>query len=99
MQSSDSNIGAGARAWYEEHAATFAGASAIEFAFVGMDADYQERLIEFQLWALERVASADFRGKRVLDYGAGHGRLALAYPTVASYLGIDFSANLVALGQ
>jgi SAM-dependent methyltransferase len=88
-----------AHAWYEKNAASFANAAVIELHFIGRDARHQERLNRFKLWAIDQVASIDFGGKRVLDYGAGHGRLAFAYPTVASYLGVDYSANLVALGQ
>jgi ubiquinone/menaquinone biosynthesis C-methylase UbiE len=88
-----------AHAWYEENAAKFADAAVIELPFIGMDAEGQERLNRFKLSALGDTGLVDFTGKRVLDFGAGHARLALAFPTMASYLGVDFSANLVAIGE
>lgn len=35
----------------------------------------------------------------MLEFGAGHGRFAFAYPGLGSYLGVDSSQNLVALGN
>jgi 2-polyprenyl-3-methyl-5-hydroxy-6-metoxy-1,4-benzoquinol methylase len=99
MQTEGSNIQNSAHAWYESNAASFTETDVIELPFIGKDSRYQERLNRFKLWAIDQVAAVDFAGKHVLDYGAGHGRLALAYPTAASYLGVDYSANLIALGQ
>jgi len=88
-----------AHAWYEENAAKFVDTAVVELPFIGMDAERQERLNRFKLSALGRHELVDFTAKHVLDFGAGHARLALAFPTMASYLGVDFSANLVALGE
>jgi SAM-dependent methyltransferase len=85
--------------WYDDHAESFADAAAIELPFVGMGAGAQERLNRFKLWALDSGEAVRFEGKRVLDFGAGHGRLALAYPEIASYVGVDLSSRLVELGR
>ena len=85
--------------WYEDHAHEFADADVIESAFIGMARESQERLNRFKLWAIGQGDLVDLKGKRVLEFGAGHGRFALAYPEVASYLGVDFSQNLVDLGN
>jgi len=87
------------RAWYEGHAHEFANADAVELAFIGRPRVFQERLNRFKLWAVDRKDLVDLNGKRVLELGAGHGRLALAYPGMASYTGVDGSRRLVALGN
>ncbi|MGH8594650.1 MAG: class I SAM-dependent methyltransferase [Gammaproteobacteria bacterium] len=82
--------------WYDANAERFADAAAIEVPFIGLSADAQERMNRFKLFAIDNGVALE--GKNVLEFGAGHGRLALAYPSMASYLGVDYSANLVALG-
>jgi SAM-dependent methyltransferase len=99
MPNSFSDTGQGAHAWYEENAAPFTNAKAIEQRFIGMDAESQERLNLFKLWALDRTAGIDFTGESVLDLGAGHARLALAFPKMSSYLGVDYSTNLISIGR
>lgn len=84
--------------WYDEHAHEFADAAVIESLFVRMPRDAQERLNRFKLWALDH-SDVKLNGKHVLEFGAGHGRLAFAYPGLGSYLGVDSSQNLVALGN
>jgi SAM-dependent methyltransferase len=86
-------------AWYEDNAERFADAAAIEMAFVGLPGEAQERLNRFKLWAVDSGHYVKLEGKTVLEFGAGHGRLALANPRMASYTGVDYSANLVALGN
>jgi len=88
-----------AHAWYEDNAAKFVDTAVIELPFIGMDPEGQARLNRFKLAALGRTELVDFTGKHVLDFGAGHARLALAFPEMASYLGVDYSANLIALGE
>jgi cyclopropane fatty-acyl-phospholipid synthase-like methyltransferase len=84
--------------WYDDHAQEFANAAVVELAFVGKPPEFQERLNRFKLWALDgNVVSLN--GKNVLEFGAGHGRLALAYRDMASYTGVDYSKNLVDLGN
>jgi SAM-dependent methyltransferase len=85
--------------WYDEHAHEFADAAAIEQLFVGKSPEFQARLNRFKLWAVDRNDVVSLNGKHVLEFGAGHGRLALAYPGMASYTGVDSSRNLVALGN
>jgi len=99
MPNPPADTGQGAHAWYEENATAFTDAEAIEQPFIGLDAQSQERLNRFKLWAVDQAAAIDFTGKKVLDLGAGHARLALAYPKMASYLGVDYSENLIAIGR
>ena len=87
------------RAWYETHAHEFADADAVELAFVGQSREFQERLNRFKLWAVDREDLVDLEGKRVLELGAGHARLAFAYRAMAAYTGVDTAHNLVALGN
>jgi SAM-dependent methyltransferase len=85
--------------WYQEHANDFLDTDVIEVPFIGMSREAQDRLNRFKLWAVEHGGIVDLTGKHVLEFGAGHGRFALAFPQVASYLGVDFSQNLVTLGN
>jgi SAM-dependent methyltransferase len=85
--------------WYDDHAQEFADADVIELPFVGKSREWQDRLNRFKLWAIDHEGHVDLNGKHVLEFGAGHGRTALAYPGVASYLGVDYSRNLVELGN
>lgn len=94
----ESNPPSSVQTWYEENASRFAAAVAIENPFVGMEATAQQRLNRFRLWFLEHGGLVNFAGSRVLEFGAGHGRLALAFPTMRSYLGVDYSRNLVEIG-
>jgi glycosyltransferase 2 family protein len=88
----------GVRQWYDDHAAEFENASTIEARFIRLDPDQQRRLNEFNLWALRRHPALSFKGKDVLEFGAGHGRLAFEFPDFASYTGVDLSPKLVAVG-
>ena len=63
--------------WYDEHANEFTDADAIEARFVRMPRRAQERLNRFKLWAVDH-GDLNLSGKHVLEFGAGHGRLALA---------------------
>lgn len=85
--------------WYDDHAHEFAEADVIELPFVGKSREFQERLNRFKLWAVDHGGIVDLAGKHVLEFGAGHGRLALTYPDMASYTGVDYSKNLVELGN
>ena len=85
--------------WYDDHAHEFAEADVIELPFVGKSREFQERLNRFKLWAIDHGGIVDLSGKHVLEHGGGHGRLALAYPGMASYTGVDYSKNLVELGN
>lgn len=87
------------RRWYDENAARFRDAATIELAFVGMSPDQQYRLNRFKLWHLEHGSMVGLAGKRVLEFGCGHGRFALEMPGYAEYVGVDFSAELVRLGK
>jgi hypothetical protein len=84
------------RAWYDGHAQSFAGTEVVELPFIGLDSTAQKRLNDFKLRAPSRV---EFKGKDVLDFGAGHARLAFAFPSMRSYAGVDYLENLVKLGS
>jgi SAM-dependent methyltransferase len=85
--------------WYDDHAQEFADADVIELPFIGKSREWQERLNRFKLWAVDHEGRIDLTGKHVLEFGAGHGRTAFAYPGIASYLGVDYSRNLVEIGN
>lgn len=87
------------RSWYDSNADRFEDTQAIEMPFLGLDREAQDRLNHFKLYALDSREHIDLDGKTVLEFGAGHGRLALAYPGMARYVGVDFSANLVEIGN
>jgi 2-polyprenyl-3-methyl-5-hydroxy-6-metoxy-1,4-benzoquinol methylase len=103
MTSNPVGRGEGARAeeirrWYNENAERFRDAATIEQAFIGMTPDAQYRLNRFKLWHLEHgLVSLD--GKRVLEFGCGHGRLAIEMKGYASYHGVDISEELVRIGR
>jgi ubiquinone/menaquinone biosynthesis C-methylase UbiE len=86
------------RKWFDENALKFKDAAAIEKAFTKMTAQEQYRLNRFQLWYLEHGSVAPFLGKRVLEFGCGHGRMAIELQGYKSYLGIDFCSDLVRIG-
>ena len=88
-----------AESWYDAHTSEFVDADVIERAFIGKSRKFQERLNRFKLWAIDQCDGVKLDGKHVLEFGAGHGRLALAYPNMASYTGVDYSKNLVDLGN
>lgn len=83
--------------WYDDNAESFENTDVIELKFVGMPADAQARLNRFKLYAVEQRLT--LQGKRVLEFGAGHGRMAMTYPEMASYKGVDYSKNLVDIGN
>lgn len=83
--------------WYEGNAARFVDADCIEEAFIGLEPAAQQRLNDFKLRAV--IKRVDLRDKDVLEFGAGHGRLAMTFPQVASYTGVDYSPRLVAIGN
>lgn len=87
------------RRWYDANAARFADLSTVEVVFLGLDQTQQARLNRFKLWALRDGGAVSVEGKRVLEFGCGHGRMALEMPGYAEYVGVDFSEPLVRLGQ
>jgi 2-polyprenyl-3-methyl-5-hydroxy-6-metoxy-1,4-benzoquinol methylase len=87
------------RNWYDANAAKFKDAAAIEGAFTEMTDEEQSRLNRFKLWHLEHGNALSLLGKRVLEFGCGHGRMAIELPGYESYLGVDFCADLVRFGQ
>jgi tRNA1(Val) A37 N6-methylase TrmN6 len=60
---------------------------------------HQQRMKLFMLAAISSGTYDSMKGHRVPDFGAGHGRLPLIYPDMASYIGVDYFANLLALGN
>ena len=87
------------RQWYDENAARFADASTVEVVFLGLDESQQDRLNRFKLWALERGGIVTLQEQRVLEFGCGHGRMALQMPGWKEYVGVDFSERLVRMGE
>jgi cyclopropane fatty-acyl-phospholipid synthase-like methyltransferase len=85
--------------WYDQNALKFRNTVAIERAFVEMTAQEQYRLNHFKLWHLEHGSLVCLQGKRILEFGCGHGRMAITFKGYESYLGIDFCADLVRIGQ
>lgn len=85
--------------WYDHNAERFSDVVALERPFPELTRDQQRRLSRFKLWQVMSDESLSLVGKRVLDFGAGHGRLALEMPVYAEYVGVDFSTELVRIGQ
>jgi SAM-dependent methyltransferase len=83
--------------WYNERAADFRDCPTVEQSFLGLDPNQQDRLNEMRLAPFR--SKLDVVGKRVLEYGCGHGRFALCFQGYEEYLGIDFASELVALGN
>lgn len=98
-QDSKSSREAQHRQWYDANAQAFADAVAIELPFLGLDAHQQQRLNRMKLWALTEERLVEWRDRDVLEFGAGHGRFAVELPGYRSYLGVDYSENLVRIGQ
>lgn len=84
---------------YEQEWERFRDAGAVEFRFLGRSPSAQRRLNRFTLWALEQPDFVRLDGMDVLEFGAGHGRLPMAFPSVGSYVGVELSENLVRLGR
>ncbi|HJU64110.1 MAG TPA: methyltransferase domain-containing protein [Gemmatimonadaceae bacterium] len=87
------------RQWYDENAERYRDVVALEHAFTELTPEQQSRLNHFKLWHLEQDQSLSLAGKRVLEFGAGHGRLALEMQGYAEYVGVDFSVELVRIGR
>jgi SAM-dependent methyltransferase len=83
---------------YDREWESFRDADAIEFRFVHRPPDVQARLNEFTLWALGQPELVRLDGADVLEFGAGHGRLPMVFPSVGSYVGVERSENLVKIG-
>ena len=85
--------------WYEANAQHFEQVLAVEGGFLGLSPAEQVRLNQFKLWAVARGGLVSLEGKRVLDFGCGHGRLAMELRGYTSYVGVDISSNLVRIGR
>jgi SAM-dependent methyltransferase len=85
--------------WYEANAHQFLESVAVELQFARLDPEGQQRLDRFKLGPLRDPALVDFRDKDVLEFGAGHGRLALRIQGYRTYLGVDFAETLVRMGE
>lgn len=84
---------------YDREWERFREADVIEFRFVDRSPDAQSRLNRFALSVLERPDLVRLEGMDVLEFGAGHGRLPMAFPSLGSYVGLERSENLVRLGR
>jgi SAM-dependent methyltransferase len=89
------------RKWYANNAADFEYATAIQSnkVFTKLTPEEQYRLNEFKLWFLEHGEVVSLQGKRILEFGCGHGRMAIETCGYDSYLGVDFCDELVCIGQ
>jgi SAM-dependent methyltransferase len=85
--------------WYAENAAKFEDAIAIESPFTKLTREEQRRLNRYELWFLEQGGLVPLAGKTILEFGCGHGRMAIETRGYESYLGVDFCAELIAIGQ
>ena len=85
--------------WFDANAATFADTTAVETLFRELSRDAQRRLNHFKLYALANERLVDWRNRDVLEFGAGHGRFAVELGGYRSYVGVDYSSKLVALGR
>jgi SAM-dependent methyltransferase len=84
------------QSWYDANAERFRDTAAAELCAVGLTARQQARLNELRLALLR--ARSDARGLRVLEFGCGHGRSALALPGFAESVGIGDSQTRIELG-
>jgi cyclopropane fatty-acyl-phospholipid synthase-like methyltransferase len=84
---------------YDREWERFRDAGAVEFRFLGRSPGTQSRLNRFTLWALGQPDLVRLDGMDVLEFGAGHGRLPMAFPSVGSYVGVERSENLARLGR
>jgi ubiquinone/menaquinone biosynthesis C-methylase UbiE len=87
------------RRWYSANAKSFQDAAAVEKAFRDLSAAEQRRLNAFKLWHLSEGGLLPVEGKRVLEFGCGHGRMALEFSGYESYLGVDVCEELVIMGR
>ena len=85
--------------WFDANAAAFAEAVAIEVPFLGLGPSSQARLHRLKWWALTTGQLVDWRDRDVLEFGAGHGRLAVEMSGYRSYHGVDYAPNMVRIGQ
>ncbi len=99
MSVGDRKTNNGKHTLYDRDWKRFQDADAIELRFVGRSPEAQRRLNAFTLWALGQPELVQLDGKDVLEFGAGHGRLATEFPVFRSYVGAEYSQNLVRLGE
>ena len=89
----------GVRELYDKEWEKFEDIATVELDFLGRSEQEQRRLNRFKLWELEHGGIVSLAGKDILEFGAGHGRLAVEIPYYASYVGVDLSPNLVKIGM
>ena len=99
MRLADTGKHGGVRELYDENWARFKDVATVELDFLDKSAEEQYRLNRFKLWALEHGGIVPVAGKHILEFGAGHGRMAIELPVFASYIGVDLSPNLVRIGE
>lgn len=85
--------------WYDENASFFKNSIAIEHDFLNIDQEAQIRLNYFKLWHILNSGQVSFKGKNILEYGCGHARMAIEFKDYNTYTGIDFSEELVKIGE
>jgi len=85
--------------WYDENASKFKDVTAIEQHFLNLTPAEQDRLNRFKLWFLEDGRAVSLQDKHILEFGCGHGRLAIESRGYKSYVGVDICAELVRIGE
>ncbi len=84
---------------YDDQWEKYEDTETVELRFIGRPRQAQQRINQFTLDVLRRQQFVDLRDADVLEFGAGHGRLATEFPYIGSYLGVERSENLVRVGQ
>ena len=85
--------------WYSVNAAKFKDAIAIESPFTKLKPEEQQRLNRYELWFLDEGNIISLKRKRILEFGCGHGRMAVETSGYESYIGVDFCAELIRIGE
>ena len=98
MASADTVITAGEHALYDDEWKQYEDTETVELRFIGRPRRAQQRINQFALDALRQSHFVDLASKDVLEFGAGHGRLATEFPAIGSYVGVELSENLVRIG-
>ena len=99
MELTDTARHGGVREMYDEISPRFQDVATVENDFLDRSPEEQYRLNRFKLWALEHGGIVTLEKKNILEFGAGHGRMAIELPVFASYTGVDLSPNLVQIGK
>jgi len=89
------------RHWYEQHASSYEHSATIQpnDLFGKLNQEQQDRLNRFKMWFLQEQGFVALGGKDILEFGCGHGRMAIETHGYSSYVGVDFVKQFVTFGQ